>query len=201
MERVPSCEEHEALVQRAMDPDAPDDVLERYAETVPGCDACRRALARDLQVHPVVLDGTGEPSVLLSDDALDELQAALTAPASGTSRGAEPTVGRPLLIGVGLAAAAAAAWLLATGPVDGSEAPAPPTAAQPAPSLPPPPSAPPGSLTQHQPERMELLKKLALTIRLLHQLLHKLSQFFFLGVVSRVVDKVVCFAGVFCDIV
>lgn len=116
-----ACPEHQALVARALDPDAPDEVLERFADEVPSCDSCRRELARDLQVHPVVLSPRAQPASL---DGMEDLYRALATPPPRTW---------PRVAAVGAAAllAAAATWLF-FGPVPSSTAPPPVADAPPA---------------------------------------------------------------------
>lgn len=114
-----ACPEHQSLVAQAMAPDAPDHILERYAETVPQCEACQRELARDLQVHPVVLQSR-EPGPA----SLDGMEELLTAMQRQPSRVRWPGV---VLAAGGLAAAAAFLWV--TTPPQPSVTPAPvPTA-------------------------------------------------------------------------
>ncbi|MBX2800546.1 MAG: hypothetical protein KTR31_22900 [Myxococcales bacterium] len=77
MEPTPiACERHLTLVSAALADDATDADLERYADEVPDCTECRRALARDLQVHPVVLETDGQAE-MPSIEGMDRLARAL----------------------------------------------------------------------------------------------------------------------------
>jgi len=54
-----SCPEHQALLDRIREQEPTDEDLIRYAEEVPACPSCRRALSVQLGVHPAVLDHGG----------------------------------------------------------------------------------------------------------------------------------------------
>jgi hypothetical protein len=55
MTQVPACPAHRSLVEAALGASPSDEILERYADEVPSCEACRRSLAMQLGVHPARL--------------------------------------------------------------------------------------------------------------------------------------------------
>ena len=99
MGSVPACPEHQTLVDRVWCGDQADDAtLERYAAEIPECAECQRALARSLQVHPVVAaDRSGAGPPILQGWRVCARVVHLATPAHRTRR-----------IGWGIAAAVAA---------------------------------------------------------------------------------------------
>lgn len=128
----PACSAHHELVAQASDPDASDAVLQRYAEAVPTCPDCKHALARSLQVHPVVLQPSGDPP---SIEGLRRLWEVLHQPVPANRL-------RWAGLGTALAIAALLLWALRPlllEPTTPPSAPSSPLLAQPAPpSLPTP---------------------------------------------------------------
>ncbi len=113
----PACSAHAALVERAMGPDPSDADLQAYADEVPGCPDCRRALALASGVHPGRADTAPDGEwqriqtvVALDDAAVDSLIRALDEEPSAWRRWAMPAAAALLVGSLGL-------WAASDGPV------------------------------------------------------------------------------------
>ncbi len=85
-----SCPEHQALLDRIREQEPTDEDLIRYAEEVPACPTCRRALSVQLGVHPAVLDHGGRRDLAgwVSASWLRRLRSALSPPRRSWRTGA-----------------------------------------------------------------------------------------------------------------